>query len=83
MADSDEAKNAALERLREVNQWFQDALDNRDEASMARAIAAFEAHEAGASYSDVGSAAGVSKTTAIRLVKDGEIALRLRKRGTP
>lgn len=71
---------AALERLRTADEWLTDAIGAREEASRQRAIAAFEAHEAGVSYFDIASAIGVSKTTATRVVKDGEHELRLMRR---
>lgn len=82
MADDenlDEARRRALERLRHADIWLTEATDNRDLASRERSVAAFEAKELGVSYFDIASTLGLSKTTAIRLVKEGEMEIRLRR----
>lgn len=71
MAD-DPSKEEALDRLRKANAWFQQTMMERDEASKARSLCAWEAHKAGASYSEISSVMNVAKTTAIRIVKDGQ-----------
>lgn len=82
MSDDDlsEARQRALERLRNADIWLSEASDNRALASRERAMAAYEAKELGVSYFDIGAAIGLSKTTAVRLVKEGEMELRLRGR---
>lgn len=81
-SDFDEARERALERLKHADTWLSEATDNRDLASRERAMAAFEAKQLGVSYFDIGAHIGLSKTTAVRLVKEGEMLLRLRGRDT-
>ena len=71
MADYTYEAEQALARMAAAHEWLQSAMDERERASRDRAIAAWEAHEAGVSYFDIGRKLGVSKTTALRIVKDG------------
>lgn len=73
MADYTYAAEQALARMLAAHEWLQSAMDEREKASNDRAMAAYEAHEAGVSYFDIGRKLGVSKTTALRIVKDGEL----------
>lgn len=65
-------EQAALDELVRAHNELHRQLHSYENASRRRKIAAFKAHKAGASYHKIASTLSMSKTTAIRLVKDGE-----------